>query len=32
MSDQAYSLRIFYILALGRLTDDADRFTIDDVA
>lgn len=30
ISDQAYSLRIFYMLALGRLTDDADRFSVDD--
>lgn len=31
ISDQAYSLRIFFIKALDRLTDDADRFSVDDV-
>jgi hypothetical protein len=31
ISDQAYSLRIFFIKALDRLTDDGDRFTVDDV-
>lgn len=30
ISDQAYSLRVFFIKALDRLTDDGDRFTIDD--
>jgi hypothetical protein len=32
ISDQVYSLRIFYILALGRFTQDNDRATVEDSA
>jgi hypothetical protein len=30
MADQIYPLRVFYIQALGRFTQDADRASIDD--
>lgn len=29
-ADQAYQVRVFFIKAMERLTDDGDRFTIDD--
>lgn len=31
-ADQAYSVRIFFIKAMERFTDDADRATVDDTA